>query len=387
MKVSLEEALRILKLDYNCTEEEVKKAYRSLMKRVHPDVSEANTEEFAKKVNACRDYLLERIQRKKEREKEEKERENRIKREVFKKGISDFKEEIVKYQENYKDNRKIRGLCEEYFEKLYNLKSQEELDKLRLEFQHKVEEMVQKIKLQIEKKYMEKRKRMKNYFLYKNYEFSMSNGSESVRAAELFRKLLELIYITPGEELDALIPLVNEIKFKDLDHDFEIVDKLMRNYQIYIDICNGKMYFAKLNGDYFEMKQIEGQDQFTIKISQLAGKFVSLNAFFNNAYFVGDRNVYQVENGKYNIDSFGTGEYLYYFNDLILKREVVYYLDEKCINRFYFVSTLKRDYYYQFRNYKTNLENEKYRDKKICIDAIYNYADIIKSRDEKNKTF
>ncbi|MEZ5491426.1 MAG: DnaJ domain-containing protein [Gammaproteobacteria bacterium] len=57
--MNTELALEILGLDGDATSEEVTRAHRKLMQKMHPD--RGGTEYLAKKINAARDYLLERL--------------------------------------------------------------------------------------------------------------------------------------------------------------------------------------------------------------------------------------------------------------------------------------------------------------------------------------
>lgn len=53
---SLEEALEILELDKNASKEDIKMAYKTLMKKYHPD--QGGNDYFSRKLTAARDYLL-----------------------------------------------------------------------------------------------------------------------------------------------------------------------------------------------------------------------------------------------------------------------------------------------------------------------------------------
>ncbi len=54
--MSRDEALKILGLDSEVSEDEINKAYQKLMKLIHPD--KGGSEYFAQKLNAARDKLL-----------------------------------------------------------------------------------------------------------------------------------------------------------------------------------------------------------------------------------------------------------------------------------------------------------------------------------------
>jgi len=384
MEIRFDEALKIFKLDYDYTERTLKKAYHSLAKIYHPDASSLENEDKMKKINANYEYLLKRLKRKEAREKEDREREEKLKKEIFEQGIINLRQEISYQLEKYKDNKIVERVCNEYLTLLDKVENQNELDKLRLNFQKVIKETVDKINEQMEKEYMAKRNEMKNYFLYKNYSFCLSNGVDCIRGAELLRKLLELIYTTPCDELEKLMPSINEIGFVDLDHDFKVLESLTSKYQIYIEISTGTMYLGKPNNDYIEMSRVSSKTTFSIPINDLKNDFISLSDFFKKAYYVGDRKAYTVEGVKRSDAAFGTCEYLYYLNDLILAKEVYYY-DDECIDRFYFISTKYSDYRYEFTGYKYNFENEKYRDKKTCMDAIYDSVEFIEKY-SKGKT-
>lgn len=193
-KMNFDKALNILGLTKNYTEEDLKKAYRRLMTKYHPDKWEGKTEaekkmaeEKAKEINAAKDFL------EKNKRTSTNNNNNRNKSTYYTSAyeyvvLIKTKANIIKELKNYKNElimlitpeeilllkaiKELKKIVYEYIDKITNAEKLVDLDKYIIEFKVKIGGELEKFKIEYCKKHNinAETTKLEKYSLKKLYE-------------------------------------------------------------------------------------------------------------------------------------------------------------------------------------------------------------------------